>query len=950
MFLPFGQCRYLLCALCVAVAATEVPVAADEAPQETSLHQQIDAAVASTSLVPLERADDLTFLRRVTFDLAGRIPTVQEARAFLADKAPDKRTTAIDRLLDSEEYLQHWANSLEVMLMERRGTQHVKTEEFRAWLVESLRSNKPLNQLCGELVAADGTPEKHRAASAFFLERTAEPNLMAREVGRMFFGVDLQCAQCHDHPLIDDYHQADYYGLMAFVSRTTVFRPNNKKPALLAESAHGLSQFKSVFTDRVSLTQPRVPGEVEAAEPYFEPGEEYKHAPDKNVRAVPQRSRREALAEIIRNGNSKRFRRNIANRIWALMLGRGIVHPVDLHHSGNPPSNPALLNLISKQFAAKKFDLRWFVREIALSEAYQAGTPQHVTTSTHAFDGKRKSLAQEYETARATASSASDEVKAAIAKVDAVFAKAAPVRIAWEKSQKTARDLGTKRDRAAKTLAAKQAVAAKQTTLRDALQASRAALKSAAEHAKDGEIAKLAEQARKRIVKEEAGLKKLLPEIKKLTATRDAEQKKFDPAKAKAVADYARLRPLLDELRTTRGAVIAAREKLEQARTRAAALRQRIEIVDHVLQSKTRSVQIAKLTSQVPALTAEVARMRSLLKQRGAELSATKGALGQAQQQMASRESKRVSAESARAAVDQSRRLLTNTIAKLKSGLGDDDAKNTTDELAAIATQLETQQKNLASRVKSLQQDVTNSIELVSRAEQKVEAADTARTAQQAAIEEAARELADCKAQIESYHTDQQASREALRKAAVHGFAAPVLQPLTPEQFCWSMVYATGQFERQINAERAKLNTKSPLTPDELKDAAKVAKREAEARAAAFKSLASRVNRMIKLFAPQSGQPQDFFATVDQALYAANGGDIRSWASPASGNLTDRLMKMSDPKAFAAELYLAVFTRRPSAEEAKEITDYLAAAPDHRTATQEIVWALLTSAEFRFHE
>ena len=107
---------------------------------------------------------------------------------------------------------------------------------------------------------------------------------------------------------------------------------------------------------------------------------------------------------------------------------------------------------------------------------------------------------------------------------------------------------------------------------------------------------------------------------------------------------------------------------------------------------------------------------------------------------------------------------------------------------------------------------------------------------------------------------------------------------------------------------------------------------------------------MIKLFAPQSGQPQDFFATVGQALFTANGGDLRSWVSPASGNLADRLVRTTDVNAFADELYLAVFTRKPNADEVKDIADYLAGTKDRRTAVQEIVWAMLTSVEFRFHE
>ena len=131
-------------------------------------------------------------------------------------------------MLASEEVSGHLATTFDVMLMERRGGKHVKSEEFRAWLKASFDQNKPFHQLAAELISAD-TSDASRPSAAFLLERDVEPNLLTREIARMFFGMDLQCAQCHDHPNVDDYKQEDYYGLYSFVSRSSLFSAGQEK-------------------------------------------------------------------------------------------------------------------------------------------------------------------------------------------------------------------------------------------------------------------------------------------------------------------------------------------------------------------------------------------------------------------------------------------------------------------------------------------------------------------------------------------------------------------------------------------------------------------------------------------------------------------------------------------------------------------------------------------------
>jgi hypothetical protein len=341
---------------------------ADEPP----LHERIDALIDAAAVGPLAPpANDADFLRRAWLDLAGVIPPADAARAFLADAATDKRQKLIESLLASPQFIRHMTLTWDVMLMERRNDKAIKSPEWQAWLYQSFATGKPLDQLCREIVATDGTDDALRPAARFLLDRDCEPNLLTRDLGRVLFGMDLQCAQCHDHPLIDDYYQADYYGLYAFVMRTSLFTDAKAKKSLVGEKAEGEANYKSVFTgDAADNVLPRLPkGATVAFEPTFAKGQEYVSAPAKDVRGIPKHSRRVLLANLL--PGSDEFRRNLANRLWAQMFGRGLVHPVDFHHAANPPSHPELLTMLAEELAKAKFDAKTLLRQIALTRAYQ---------------------------------------------------------------------------------------------------------------------------------------------------------------------------------------------------------------------------------------------------------------------------------------------------------------------------------------------------------------------------------------------------------------------------------------------------------------------------------------------------------------------------------------------------------------------------------------------------
>ena len=365
--------RLTICFVAVlGIAATAA--SAEPPPLHVEIDRQIDRRLTELKIEPAALSDDAEFVRRVYLDLNGVIPTAAEARAFLDDKTSDKREKLIDRLLARPDYALHMARVFDVFLSERRiptiTSYDVTTANWRSYLAEAFAENRPWNRMAEEILSADGTDKRLEGALKFYLVRDAEPHQLTRDVGRLFLGVDLQCAQCHDDPRVEEYHQADYYGIYAFLQRVKL-HPTQPRGALVAETAEGMTKFTSVFTAKSGETNPRIPGDEMIADPKLEKGKEYVVKPGAKEPGIPTYSRRKKLAERLPRPETRGFARNIANRLWAQMLGRGIVHPVDLSHSDNPPSHPELLDRLSQWVVDHRFDLKGLLREIALSKAYQ---------------------------------------------------------------------------------------------------------------------------------------------------------------------------------------------------------------------------------------------------------------------------------------------------------------------------------------------------------------------------------------------------------------------------------------------------------------------------------------------------------------------------------------------------------------------------------------------------
>ncbi|MDZ4782062.1 MAG: DUF1549 domain-containing protein, partial [Planctomycetia bacterium] len=443
-----GPARLAAVAFCASGALFSAATArADEVP----LHERIDALVEAAPAGPVAAiSSDADFLRRVYLDLNGTIPDAATARAFLDDAAPGKRQALADRLLSRPQYARHMQRVFDVMLMERRPQKglpaaewNVSAAEWQEYLRKSFADNKPLDQLVREILAADGVDPQLRPAAKFYLDREGDSNLLTRDVGRLFFGRDMQCAQCHDHPLVDDYLQSDYYGLMAFVSRGMLFNSTPDKKVYYAENADGEVNYKSVFTgDARDHVAPKLPQGQSVSEPLLGKDEQYVVAPAKEVRGVPKYSRRAQLAAGATSGTSAAFNRNLANRLWAQMMGRGLVHPLDLEHSSNPAVHSQLLALLTDELVRMKFDAKAFLRELSLTRAYQRSSQMPavaelnldtaaVTRNIAEWNGEMQRLASEIPPLETTSNASIVELNAAYEK----FSTSATAREGAEKAR-----------------------------------------------------------------------------------------------------------------------------------------------------------------------------------------------------------------------------------------------------------------------------------------------------------------------------------------------------------------------------------------------------------------------------------------------------------------------------------------------------------------------------------
>jgi hypothetical protein len=302
------------------------------------------------SLTPSDPAPDHTFLRRAFLDVIGRLPTAEEARAFLADAAPDKRARLIDRLLERPEYADFWANKWADLLRPNPYRVGIKAVySLDAWLRDCFRRNLPYDQFVRELLTAQGSTFRN-GATVLFRDRR-EPDEITTMVSQLFLGVRLDCARCHHHPF-EVWGQDDFYSLAGYFARI------GRKGTGLSPPISGGEEV--IYADSKGDVKHPLSGKVMAPRPLF----------GKAPPIDPDGDPREALAEWVTSPGNPYFAKVIVNRVWADLMGRGIVEPVDDLRATNPPSNGPLLDALAADFRQSGYDLKKLLRTIMSSSVY----------------------------------------------------------------------------------------------------------------------------------------------------------------------------------------------------------------------------------------------------------------------------------------------------------------------------------------------------------------------------------------------------------------------------------------------------------------------------------------------------------------------------------------------------------------------------------------------------
>jgi len=347
------------------VDIARITVPSDEVLPEslyTSLpvHNEIDTLVYARhrklGLLPSATCSDEEFLRRASLDLSGRLPSAQQARDFIQDQQPDKRTKLIDRLLEDPNYADHWAVKWGDLIRPNPARVGVKPVYLLdEWIRDSFRRNKPYDQMVRELLTAQGS--SHQYGPVAMLRDKRDPVDASAFVSQIFLGVRLDCARCHHHPS-EKWTQEDYYQLAAF------FAQMKRKGQGISAPISGEPEYWW-YGGKGSVTHP-VTEAVMTPKPPQGPEMPYVEGQDP----------RDRLMDWMTGSDNPFFAKAIVNRIWSDLLGRGMVDPVDDFRVSNPATNEPLLEWLAQDFIAHGFDLKHLLRTIASSHTYQlSSTP-----------------------------------------------------------------------------------------------------------------------------------------------------------------------------------------------------------------------------------------------------------------------------------------------------------------------------------------------------------------------------------------------------------------------------------------------------------------------------------------------------------------------------------------------------------------------------------------------
>ncbi len=350
---------FLFVFTCLMLSCTKTTVAPTRQVSSSTKHldRHINAVLKKESIQPSKVSEDTEFLRRIHLDLTGKIPTPQEVLAFLKDGSSNKRQRTIEQLLISDARFDYWTELWVNWLIGRRGDRDSHRVGLTLWVREALTNNIPYNQFVQELITADGELRNNGAVN-YILRYRHSPTSLTSHTSRLFLGLPMQCAECHDHKT-EMWTQEDYYGIAAFFTGIKSKREGNIQTMDMAGNKMKIRNF--LITDKPEETI-WVESLGTSVHPRFLDGTEFKGS---------LLEKREALAQWMTDKSNPYFSQAIVNRIWKHFMGRAFVEPVDGFGEENQPTNPELLKWLAKDFIIHGYDLQHLIRTILNSETYQ---------------------------------------------------------------------------------------------------------------------------------------------------------------------------------------------------------------------------------------------------------------------------------------------------------------------------------------------------------------------------------------------------------------------------------------------------------------------------------------------------------------------------------------------------------------------------------------------------
>lgn len=338
-----------------------------EMPIADVVDHYIDAELQADGINPAPAASEANLIRRVTLDLAGRIPSYVEAQQYAASPEDDKRVQLVDRLMNSPEFVEQQSRQFDTFISGGNGS-------IRNYLKQAFQENLGWDDMFRDILVGNYDDDRQKQAVDFLKQRVGDTDQLTNDVSVVFFGVNISCAKCHDHPLVADLTQDYFYGMKSFFNRTF------ENGGFVGEKDYGLVDFKTVLGETRDAKLMFLTGKVLGEPEHKAPDNEARKKEDallkdlakkKEAPPAPEYSRRAQLIDVaLAPDQQTLFAKAVVNRVFHQLFGQGLVMPLDQMHADNFPSHPELLDWLARDLVSHDYDLRRLIRGLILSDAY----------------------------------------------------------------------------------------------------------------------------------------------------------------------------------------------------------------------------------------------------------------------------------------------------------------------------------------------------------------------------------------------------------------------------------------------------------------------------------------------------------------------------------------------------------------------------------------------------